>query len=483
MGSAILYCYRCNTQLREALFEQGKAYRIDTRVCCSDCAAAAVRELPPDRVKVLLDQLQGNNAAPKPPSVRARPPMRDSRPMAAPMPKQATSALPWVLGGAVVGIAVLAVVIFGSRAPAAPPPAPSAAPVAAQKPKPVGPETPAQAALRKALSFAERNQEDHAGQIREFEGVLLMGDHTPVAEEAKRQLVVARAKQKEAVERGMVALERELEEPLRVQAYGRAMKLLETALTRRADPQWTFAVEKRTRELKASIEAAYGPQREKAVDAKARGAGADVDAVLARVAAWELPSHLEALKRELDSVVTQLTVEDFDAMSRGWKYVGGEEFKGAKGSLTVDTAMKKNGKASFRLNGDFSGGGYYVGVWLDVGERLSGRDVKELRLWVKTSTRPSLGIRLADASGQVHQSHVNLSNGANGEWQELVLRIKDLVGGERWGGANDGKWHGPIRGLGINVGRSVEPDQKDMKPAEIWFDDLVGVLAEAERPR
>jgi hypothetical protein len=233
----------------------------------------------------------------------------------------------------------------------------------------------------------------------------------------------------------------------------------------------------------AAVDAVYGPQRERAIDAKTRGANADADAVLARVAAWGLPRYAEALKRDLDGVVSQLPLDDFDEHSRGWKYVGGEEFAGAKGSLTVDTAVKKSGKASFRLNGDFGGGGAYVGLWLDIGDRLSGRDVKELRLWVKTSTRPSLGIRLADATGQVHQSHVNLSSGANGEWQELVLRIRDLVGGERWGGANDGKWHGPIKGLGINVGRSVPAPQKDLKPAEIWFDDLVGVLAEAERPR
>jgi hypothetical protein len=28
----------------------------------------------------------------------------------------------------------------------------------------------------------------------------------------------------------------------------------------------------------------------------------------------------------------------------------------------------------------------------------------------------------------------------------MVLKVRDLVGGEHWGGANDGKWHGPRKG-------------------------------------
>jgi hypothetical protein len=38
MGSAISDCYRCSTRLRNAHFEQGKAYGIDARVCCAACA-------------------------------------------------------------------------------------------------------------------------------------------------------------------------------------------------------------------------------------------------------------------------------------------------------------------------------------------------------------------------------------------------------------------------------------------------------------
>ena len=42
---------------------------------------------------------------------------------------------------------------------------------------------------------------------------------------------------------------------------------------------------------------------------------------------------------------------------------------------------------------------------------------------------------------------------ATADWQQVVLKISDLVGGEHWGGANDGKWHGPIKAFGLNIGK------------------------------
>src|SRR4029453_17156153 len=66
MGQAILYCYRCSTQLREVHFEQGKAYRIDSWVCCAACAPEAVKSLPPDRAMSLLKAMVGPEKKPQP---------------------------------------------------------------------------------------------------------------------------------------------------------------------------------------------------------------------------------------------------------------------------------------------------------------------------------------------------------------------------------------------------------------------------------
>ena len=73
MGQEILYCFKCSTQLREAQFEKGKAFRVDAWVTCSTCAPELLKTLPPDRVQVLLNLMAGKDrkpAAVTPPSVR-----------------------------------------------------------------------------------------------------------------------------------------------------------------------------------------------------------------------------------------------------------------------------------------------------------------------------------------------------------------------------------------------------------------------------
>ena len=136
---------------------------------------------------------------------------------------------------------------------------------------------------------------------------------------------------------------------------------------------------------------------------------------------------------------------------KGWTYIDGREFPGAKGGLALDATDAHAGKRSYKLRADFTGGGAYVGVWRDLAS-LQGRDVNELRLWVKAVNVTSIGVRLSDASDQCFQTK-GVKLAATADWQPLVLKIPDLVGGEHWGGADDGKWHGPIKAFGLNVGK------------------------------
>lgn len=161
-------------------------------------------------------------------------------------------------------------------------------------------------------------------------------------------------------------------------------------------------------------------------------------------------------------------LDDFEKGSAGWNYVGGEEFPGARGSLTVDPAVAHGGTKSIRLSADFSGGGAYVGTWrtLDV---LKGAEFTEIRLWAKGEGASRLGIRLIDSTDQCHQSHLPI--GGSADWQQVVLKVKDLVGGEHWGGANDGRWHGPAKGFGINLGKDGGAAKKTL-----WIDDVEVVL-------
>jgi len=69
----------------------------------------------------------------------------------------------------------------------------------------------------------------------------------------------------------------------------------------------------------------------------------------------------EAPKPEVAAAESRVSLDDFEADPQGWKFIGGQEFPGAKGSLERDTGTAHGGKGSYRLQADFSGGGAYVG--------------------------------------------------------------------------------------------------------------------------
>ena len=171
-------------------------------------------------------------------------------------------------------------------------------------------------------------------------------------------------------------------------------------------------------------------------------------------------------------------LDDFEAGASGWKFVGGEEFPGAKGSFSADKSQAHSGVKSYRLDADFRGGGAYVGCRKDL--ESQGRDVAEFRLWVRGTSLERLGVRVSDETGQCHQSSLALPTGYDKEWREVVLRVRDLVGGEHWGGANDGKWHGPPKGIGFNIGRNALT--RDSGRASLWIDDFRAVPVAPGRP-
>ena len=187
--------------------------------------------------------------------------------------------------------------------------------------------------------------------------------------------------------------------------------------------------------------------------------------VLNRSVGCAVLSSLAAIAAETEPV---RLLNDFEADEKGWRYVGGEEFPGAKGSFS-----REGGAA--RLRADFGGGGAYVGGWRELALR-GVRDLTELRFRAKADGVTRLGIRLSDATGQCHQRK-GFPLAATSEWQEVVLKIADLVGGEHWGGANDGRWHGPAQGFGINIGRDGLAAGRTQ--GELWIDDLRAVVVPA----
>lgn len=173
----------------------------------------------------------------------------------------------------------------------------------------------------------------------------------------------------------------------------------------------------------------------------------------------------------------EILLDDFETTLKGWSYVGGQEFPGAKGSVARDVSEAHNSSASYRLQADFTDGGVYVGVWRDLAA-LAARDVTEIRLWIKATHVTRLGVRVNDATGQCHQKNA-VPLAATGGWQEILLRVADVVGGEHWGGANDGQWHGPAAGFGLNIGADGVGDGKQ---GVIWLDDVRAVVLPPGKP-
>lgn len=162
-----------------------------------------------------------------------------------------------------------------------------------------------------------------------------------------------------------------------------------------------------------------------------------------------------------------ILVDGFEEEDLAWTFVGGQEFPGAEGRLERDGSVAHSGSASLHLAADFSGGGAYVGLWGDLPD-TGGRWLTGLRAWVRSTNVSSIGIRLADDTDQCHQAKA-IPIEPDGEWHELVLSLEGLIGQESWGGANDRRWHGPPKALGINVGID---GLVEGSTGELWIDDI-----------
>ena len=174
------------------------------------------------------------------------------------------------------------------------------------------------------------------------------------------------------------------------------------------------------------------------------------------------------VSREIKGIEQTVLLDDFETERMDWGFTRGEEFPGAQGSMQRHE-VAKNGQHSLRVSADFTGGGAYVGLRRNL--TSSGfRDVRALRFWLKGENARAYTISVVDGTGQCHQKK-GFPIAATDDWQEVRVAIADLVGGEHWGGANDGRWHGPARQIGLSFERGWLKKREEPK-AMLWLDDL-----------
>ncbi len=122
----------------------------------------------------------------------------------------------------------------------------------------------------------------------------------PPAAEPSRPLPDDRARiEREAMAADLAALEEETNRTCQKEDFPQALVLLDAARKRRSVPEWTAEVDRKIAGIRAAADKAYAPVKERAVEARKRGAEAEVAALVARVAKWGFQGFSEDLERSL----------------------------------------------------------------------------------------------------------------------------------------------------------------------------------------
>ncbi|UKS27042.1 glycosyl hydrolase [Paenibacillus sp. HWE-109] len=157
-------------------------------------------------------------------------------------------------------------------------------------------------------------------------------------------------------------------------------------------------------------------------------------------------------------------IGNFESEEEVWNFGLGSEFPGAQGAYERDASAPRSGTFAGKLHGDFSAGGKYVAI----GKKFLPLDMQKLEFWVKSADASALTLRVVDSTGQVHQRKIAL---ANANWQKIEISTFNIgTNYLHFGGANDGKWHGPAGGISFLLEKSNLIGGKTSGDA--WVDDV-----------
>ena len=137
-------------------------------------------------------------------------------------------------------------------------------------------------------------------------------------------------------------------------------------------------------------------------------------------------------------------MDGFEDGTDGWRFSNGPEYGGASGGVLWNKGSSHSGNCSLRLCADFSSGGKYTAAQFSPDFRLVPGTIS---LWVRPLGVSYVLIRLIDSSGQTFQHKKKLED--NGNWQKVVL--ENPASPTRWGGKNDGQWHGKLTGISVLI--------------------------------
>ncbi len=168
--------------------------------------------------------------------------------------------------------------------------------------------------------------------------------------------------------------------------------------------------------------------------------------------------------------------ETLQAGEIDWDFNLGQEFPGAQGGLELAKDQPQAGENALRMHADFQNGGAYVGLKKSF-EHLDVKTVNAIRLRMRSTTAENYSLRLVDGSGQCHQRK-SIPFTADGNWHNVEIVPAKIAGGEHWGGANDGRWHGGLRLMEL----MLNPRSHAGNTPELLLSDIRAEVVVAARP-
>ena len=194
-----------------------------------------------------------------------------------------------------------------------------------------------------------------------------------------------------------------------------------------------------------------------------------------RVADFEISGVSAEEKSAAKGDTVQQTVRLDDLLRFGfndWKFY--KSHNGTKAGVDVVKDQPEAGQYALKFHADFSQEGHYAGFVKSL-DTLQIDSVEAIHLRMMSPNMRMYTVQIQDASGQTHQRKWIPIEG-DGQWRDVTIRPDAIVGVEKWGGANDGKLHQPVKGLTI----LVNPDTKnDVLAPELWLTDIRADVTQA----
>src|SRR6185295_11610936 len=149
-------------------------------------------------------------------------------------------------------------------------------------------EEAARTALGQARDYARLHPEDLEGQLGRFDQAAWSAKDSSLDFDARKERSAALTQLQAGIVSGLAAVDSRLKAVCEREAFRSALRDLDESRKRYASPEWTSAIDQKAREVRDLAARLFAPLREKAVEARRRGAEEEITRIEERLARWGL---------------------------------------------------------------------------------------------------------------------------------------------------------------------------------------------------